>query len=592
MLSTDIIKLLALFIFTTAEAFNTSIELRDGVLFKKIDNVKFVDEQYSFYVRIKFKKFIDIQNTFTDHTPFISDSTLLRDIELINDKLNATTEKLFFFVYSNIDREENDTNMKTHYKDNNFIEYEFESHKTKVIEKLLIRMDNILGDGKCFDYLGNYSRENDDKDSNLCFSLYQDSLLLFKAATVDIELEILTFMVTLAQTINSKVLSEYIVSREMMLNILQKIVDQPFYSSFVTNPTRKNIFEIYNLCIVQSIFYNTADYSLLFKINFPLQHSQYHHTIYEVIPLYTPSRYKDDNYSVRLDAWWPNSKYLAINEDSSSFMTFSDYSCRYVKVLNTTICKDYFEHIRSNVDYCVFSLFINRASKYCRYMFAAKPTQEFINLENGVWFYSYNLDKRLKIRQLCTNKDNKRNKHVLSLNPKGTGIFMFDAHCHGGLIDNTYEFMSIDRDNKTGGFRNINVFIKTDLQMPKPPINDNTNDTLWKNGIIWGVILAIVILYIMIIFFVIFLLRKRKKVVITCPTNNNSPTNSSPIPLPPTLPAIISTPPVNPPRQPALSIPLCPPPPIPTTPPQQTAPVFFSENGTYESVDGYLTMRS
>ena len=573
--------------------FNNSIELRHGVLFKKIEKVQFVDEQYAFYVRINFKSFIDIQRNFPQYKQYIMNEPLLQSIQMVIDKLNVTTQKLFFFVYSNFDPEGNDKSLKIDDKENAIYQFEFSSHKTDFIQNLFVRMEGVVENRYCNESYLSGPIDYDDIDDN-CMSSMEDIVLLLNAAVLDIELEILTFMVTIIQTINSKVLSDHIVSEQMMTEIIKQLSSRQFYKSFVTNPTYGNIFEIYNLCKVEKILYNTTDYSLLLKINFPLQHSHFQYTIFEVIPLYTPSK-NNDEYSVRLDAWWPNSKYLAISEDSSNFMTFSDYSCRYVKILNKVICKDNFEHMRNDVDYCVFSVFVDRPSKYCRYMFAHKPTQEFINLEDGVWFYSYNLNNRLKIKQLCFT-DKKKSQNVMLLSPNGTGIFMFDIHCHGTLSDNSYEFMSIDRDNRTGGFRNINVDVKTILPSPIPPSSFMKQRENKPIAII-GLIIATSILYLII--FIVFILmylwaKKTKKVVIACPLSSNNPSPSSipPYPAPPPPPQLlqqqskmaISTVQINQPIKTPLESTL--------SATSQQQPAFFGENNIiYESMDGYLTMR-
>lgn len=621
-----------------SESFNNSIELRHGVLFKKINDVQFVDEQYSFYVRIKFKKFIRMGDQIPVISSYINDEDLLQDVKLITEKLNATIEKLFFFVYSNFEPE------KINIRKDDIYTFEYTSEKNEVIDKLFIRLETIIESSKCTEING--SRIN----KGTCASEFDHIILLLKTALFDFEMEILTFMVMLTQTINSKVLSDYIVPKDEMTNIVQSLISKPFYNSFVTNPTSDNIFQIYNLCKVLNISYNTQDYSLLLRINFPLQHSHYQYMIYEVIPLYTPSK-NNGSYSVRLDAWWSNSKYLAIAYDLSNFMTFSDYSCRYVKILNNVICKDYFEHMRNDVDYCVFSLYMDRPSKYCRYLFAPKPTREFINLENGVWFYSYNLDKTLRIRQFCSNKiRDRKNKNTLSLNPNGTGIFMFDVHCHGSLADNSYEFMSIDRDNKTGGFKNINVDIQTSLLAPTPPpsikSNDDNSEGPVTNKILFSLTLVINILWIIAIacFIIVYVMKKKRRLE-TRPTNQSSlPLNNKvqinggagcrPTPPPPLLqgvpilrPTILPTTPQQQ-QQPLLPPPQLPPssssttptttnttptsttpptmmmmmnPSIPTTPPppipnkndsQEPSPIFFGDNVVYEVMDGYLTMKS
>ena len=617
--------LIIIFQLPASESFNNSIELRHGVLFRKINDVRFVDEQYSFHVRIRFKKFLNIRKHIPTITEYVKDNELLKHMLSLSDKLNATIEKLFFFVYSNFEPEEIN-NQKS-----NIYTFDFTSHKDRAITSLFLRLESVVERIDCDEING--SRVDAGKDNN-CVLEFEHVLLLLQAAIVDLELEMLTFMVTLTQTINSKVLSDYIVPKDEMNNIMQKLISQPFYNSFVTNPTKDNIFEIYNLCKVLNISYNTQDYSLLLKINFPLQHSHYQYMIYEVIPLYTPSK-NNGNYSVRLDAWWSNSKYLAIAYDLSNFMTFSDYSCRYVKILNSIICKDYFEHMRNDVDYCVFSLYMDRPSKYCRYMFAPKPTQEFINLENGVWFYSYNLDHILQIRQLCNiNKRDRRlkkNKNILPLSPNGTGIFMFDVHCHGSLVDKSYEFMSIDRDNRTGGFKNINVDIQSDLLTPTPPPvikTDDSNSRRVTNSILFGLALSISFLYIISILCGIYIyVKKKRESFVTSRTNNSltnhSSPNQSPLPVdlspgngaschPPPLRILPAIPVLRPAVSTNPSIPTTPPPPIPLTTsndhnvkttttmtntttanatPQEAQPVFFGENVIYEAMDGYLTMK-
>ena len=469
--------LLLLLLPVATFCFHNSIKLREGVLFKEVKKVTFADEENAIYVRLIFKEFIEIQHKLYKYVP------LQDQIKGIVKKLNETTTKLFEFIYTNFDQQN-----VIYSTDVDVYNFTFESHKTDVINGLLSEVDK-----------SNYTIEK---------------VTLLELTTFEIEFEILTFMVTLMRTIQSNNLSNYLVSNTFLHQLLHKLLMDNY--QYLVAPSMNYTYEYYNIIKVEQITYNTIDYSLLLKINVPLIHSNEEYTIYQVYPIYTPSKY-DDNYSVRLNAWWSDAKYLAVSNTLGDFMTFSDYSCRYVNILNRTICKDCYVRMRNDVDYCVFSLLMNKKSDHCTYMFTPKPTQEFINIDNGVWFYSFNADKVLKVKQDCR----KRHADVIQLNENGTGLFMFEKNCHGSLYDNSYVFMSIDRSGKNEKFKNIDINIdETLLLSPRMRGKDVSHITL------------IIILYILVFTLGMFCVYLRIKP----PDVHVIPRPSSPPPHPPPSP--------------------------------------------------------
>lgn len=485
--------------------YDDNIILRHGVLFKQVysSNVRFVDETYGFYVKIQFQDFINTQQILANYSGGVDFSYLIQ-------KMNMTTSKLFYFIYSNFQQEQQGKNGL----DDITYNFDFDSYRTKAIEEILEQLDELFKGRNLIPCL------SPNKTQCLQKQITQ-KLTLLNMAVWEVEMEIITFMTTLTETIESKILSNYIISHNMMKQIIAKLAGTPFFQTFITNPSNHNIFEIYNLCRVEGIVYNTNDYYLVFRINFPLLVSRQYYTIYEVIPLYTRSNY-DENYSIRLNAWWPNSKYMAVTQ--GNFMTFSQFSCRYIKILNEIICEDKYVRMRSDVDYCVYRLYTdNSQSSYCKYTFAPRPTTEFINLRPGVWFYSYNIanDANLMIRQTCQHKTHGK-QTPLALNKKGTGIFMFEKHCSGVLQDNSYTFMSFDRQGNSSTFENRDINIHSRLPTPRIPTLPSITNNKSFAGIKTTLILLglfVLILYILLLVGIsIWIIREKNKLQKRTPT--------------------------------------------------------------------------
>ena len=443
--------------------------VRQGLIFKRINPMVLINGNYDFFLRMNFEDFLNLKEKVMNITNERVRSLSSEDashVKLLTNKIEGKSQEFIHSIFSNLEPESNLTRNKSLH------ESSFNSINHAYISQEITRLEQV------------------DSHKNESFQFIN---ILSNIAS-EMENDINNFESMFLYSIHTKTLTSSIISPNIFLDTLQKIMKQDWHfktHSMFDDMKEGSEYDIYGLSQIAKIYYNNETRTLLFRIRIPLLNDIYDHAeynVYEVIPVYTwlgltenTTNASISNYTMVILDTKDEDKYLALNEDRSEYFTFNDISCRFINVKSKIFCHDSFLHIK-RYENCIYSLYKgNGDNELCNYNVVQikNPTKQFINLGEGRWFYSYSPRKAdIIISQKCTMRAEQHNinyRRQIKLKPErgGVGLITFGANCHGSISGEKFVLKSINRKYNLYEFSNfpINISYVRNLKLGSHTIN-------------------------------------------------------------------------------------------------------------------------